>query len=307
MSVRFDNAADRLLRTADLLDMNSVYTWCAWVYLVSNLATQSTFFALNDNNVNNLDIVRTAANGVQVQLRCSIGGAGTNVGGTTLSVGTWYHVAMVRESQTSLKAYLNGVLDATATDNITGRVAAQRMEHGAIRSTNAQPSDSRVAAIKAWNTNLTAAEIAQEVQTIRPVRSANLYGFWPAFPTTAERLRDYSGNGRDWTESGMLTDEDPPPVSWGSRIIFFPFTVPAPVTPAAAGPYVGDTAIYDALGAVGSISGAALALADAMYDTAGATGSITGGTVQSSDTAYDALTATGSTSGATTLPADTTL
>ena len=78
-------------------------------------------------------------------------------------------------------------------------------------------------------------------------------------------------------------------------------------TPAAAGPYVGDTAIYDALGAVGSISGAALALADAMYDTAGATGSITGGTVQSSDTAYDALTATGSTSGATTLPADTTL
>lgn len=224
MSVRFDAAADRLLRTTDLLDMNSTYSWGCWVRIVTDLNAQSTFFALDDNNINNIDVVRTAANGTQLQLRCSIAGTGTNVSGTDIGTGTWRHIMMVRESQTSLKLYLDGVLDATATDNMTGRASALRMEHGAIRDTNAQPSDSRVAAIKAWSVALTAAEVAREVYTIRPVRTANLYGFWPVRPGSGERVKDYSGNGRDWTEAGTLTDEDPPPISWGARALFPPYT-----------------------------------------------------------------------------------
>lgn len=217
MAVRFDAAADRLLRTTDLLDFNSTYSWMAWVQIVTDLNAQSTFIALNDNNVNNIDIIRTATNGTQLQLRCSIAGVGTNIAGTDIGVGNWNHIAMVRESQTSLKMYLNGALDGTATDNMTGRTSALRMEHGAIRTTNVQNSDSRVYAIKAWSAALTLAEIQLEQYSIRPRRLSNLYAYWPCRPGATERLKDYSGNGRDWTEAGTLTDEAEPPVTFGNR------------------------------------------------------------------------------------------
>jgi len=217
MAVRFDAAADRLLRTTDLLDYNAAYTWMAWVYLVSDLNAVSTFWCANNDTANNRDWVKTDIDGTTLELIATIGGTGTAVPGTNLSVATWYHIAVVRESATSLKAYLNGVLDITNTRDVTGRTAATRMEHGAFRSTNANPSDSRVDRIKAWSAALTLEEVQAERWLIRPQRTANLYGFWPTFPGATERMLDYSGNGRAWTEAGTLTDEDPAPVDWGAQ------------------------------------------------------------------------------------------
>lgn len=215
MAVRFDASTDRLLRTSGLLDYNSAYTWMGWAYLVSNLGTTSTFWVLDDNSANNVDWLRTNTDGLTIQLRAVSGGSGNSVNGTTLSTGVWYHLALVREDASTLKAYLDGALDATNTTSVTGRTAATRQEHGG-RSASTSPSDSRVAAIKAWSAALTQAEIQQERWFVRPIRTANLHGFWPCFPGSAERLIDYSGNGRDWGTAGTLTDEDPPPVGWGS-------------------------------------------------------------------------------------------
>lgn len=227
MAVRFDAVADRLLRTTDLLDYNATYTWMAWIYLVSDLNAISTFYEFNTNDTSNGDVLRTPTDGTTLRLNVINAGAPTSADGTNLSVATWYHLAMVRESATSCKVYLNGVLDITNTRDITGRTAATRMEHGARLSTNTNRSDSRVAAIKAWSTNLTQAEIQNEIYTIRPQKTASLYGFWPCFPGATERLKDYSGNGRNWTEAGTLTDEDPPAVSWGEVVWLVSFQAPA--------------------------------------------------------------------------------
>lgn len=213
MATRFDASGDGLARTTDLLDYNSVYTWMAWIYLVSDLNAVSVFWGFNDGTTGNLDSVRTAADGTTLRLAVA-NTTTTNVDGTNLSTGVWYHIAVVRESATSAKVYLNGVLNITNTKDITARAALTRMEHGR-NNPGGLRSDSRVAAIKGWSTNLSVAEIQNEIYTILPKRIANLYGFWPCFPGATERLRDYSVNARNWTAAGTLSDEEGPPIPWG--------------------------------------------------------------------------------------------
>lgn len=82
------------------------------------------------------------------------------------------------------------------------------------RQVSNDPFSGRIHAIKIWNTALTEAEIAQEVYTVAPRKLDSLWGWNPTRPGSGERAKDYSGNGRNWTEGGTLTDDDPPPISW---------------------------------------------------------------------------------------------
>lgn len=216
MAIRGDATTDRLLRTGTMLDYNSAYTWMGWIYLTSDLNAIGKMFSLNTNGTtNNNEDLGTESDGTTLRVRANDGGTAVAVTGTNLSVSTWYHVALVRESATSLKAYLNGALDITNTKNITGRTAVTRMEAFAVTTANSNRQDMRVQALKAWQQALTLAEIANEMKLVRPIRSSDVWGWWPCLPGTTERLKDYSGNGRDWTEGGTLTDEDPPGISWG--------------------------------------------------------------------------------------------
>lgn len=142
----------------------------------------------------------------------------SSVTGSVISVGAWNHIAMVVEGTGAgqFKAYLNGVLDITHAGN--GSIsAAGRMWFGNNNYT--EFLNGRVGPWKVWDVALTAAEIAQEFRCIRPVRFANINSWSPCFPGSGERVRDYSGFGRDLTEMGTITDESPPPVSWGASPI----------------------------------------------------------------------------------------
>lgn len=235
MAVRFDANSDRLLRTSDLIDYNAAYTLMGWIYLSSDLNTAVRIFNLNNNTLTDEDMLGLDVNGTTLRARAIIAGSGNFSTGSNLSVATWYHLAMVRDAAAALKIYLNAALDTTGTRNITGRTANTRLEIGAATGGNSNRFDGRVAYIKAWSAALTLEEVAQEMNVIRPVRTENLYGWWPTFPGSGERAADYSGNGRNWTEGGTLTDEDPPPVSYGARFWVVPFVAAGgPVTIAAA-------------------------------------------------------------------------
>lgn len=54
------------------------------------------------------------------------------------------------------------------------------------------------------------------MRTIRPQRLDGLWGWWPVFDGATGRARDYSGNGRNWTGSGTLSDEAGPGIPWGA-------------------------------------------------------------------------------------------
>ncbi len=215
MAVRFDAAADRLVRTSDVLNHNSPYTFMEWVYLTSAAAgTFPTLFCDGTDDVNDYDVDQCYVRATSMVWRAyvDLGGASTYVSSSIpATVGRWYHIALVRASATSLALYVNGQAPVVNTRNITGRTTATRLEIGGDTSSDLNPLDGRVAAVKIWTTALTPAEIWQEMQCADPVtRLGQIYGGYRTPPGLGNRSRDYSGRGRHWTEVGTLTDEAPP-------------------------------------------------------------------------------------------------
>ena len=224
MAIRFDASADRLARTSGVLDYNGTYTWMAWIRFNSDLNAYGHMFGINRNDAAaNYDYVGLNGSGDGLITLVDIGGAYTEQTGSNLTAGTWYHICAVRASTTSLAIYLNGTLDSTNTRSVSGRSASTRMEIGGFSTSDFDRTDIRATAVKIWNTALTAAEIAQEIYRITPAQFTGLWLWSPLIGSTTD-IGDYSGNARDWTAGGTLTVEDGPPVSWGGRPIWFPFT-----------------------------------------------------------------------------------
>lgn len=223
MAVRFDAAADRLLRTTNL--PTGAFTISFWVYLVSDLNAYSNFFYIGgDNYGGTYFYVGTAADGTTLLL-----GHPTEISGSALSVNTWYYVAATFLTGASNRAFVYlGSLTSLAAQDIQsglnpGQPTTTRMEFGAVGTGNNDRGNIRIANIKLWTAQKPLAEVQAEQFSIRPVDFTNLAGWWPCFPGSGERARDYSGLARDWTEGGTLTDEDPPPVSYGTNSYYVNF------------------------------------------------------------------------------------
>lgn len=215
MSVRFDAAADGLVRTTGLLDYNSPYTFMAWVYVMGQ-TDWSTVLALGESGATeNYD--QCGFGQTTVRFSSEAARASTYDGtfdATVRSLGAWYHVAIVRSSVTAFTGYLNAGSLATisrTTLNVTTRTAIARMNIGHRISSGSpiQAFNGRVYNAKAWSAALTPDEIALEMLTRPPTRQANLWAWWPL--TVHTDLTDQSGNGRDWTAEGTLTTEADPP------------------------------------------------------------------------------------------------
>lgn len=224
MSVRFDASADALSRTANLPPIGT-FTITGWGYRSVDRGSFETLFAFGPGSgssyyqlfVNSSDQFRVW------------NGTGSSAGTTVLSTGTWYHLALVVEGTgtNQCKSYLDGVLNTT-TD---GNAALTAGKLWLANDNDTEWLNGRLCAVKIYDVALTAAEVAQEMHGIRPTRFADLNGWYPTFPGSGERGRDYSGSGRDFTEEGTLTDEDPAPVSWSAPVLLLPF---AAATAAAA-------------------------------------------------------------------------
>ena len=178
----------------------SSWTMMAYVYLVS-LAVDCVVLKYGQSgNPNKVLYVQTT--GV---LHLAHGGA--DVTGSTLSLGTWYHLAMTYQTGTFL-AYLNGVQDISnphSTDPTLQLYVARNLAGVAI--------DGRTAACKIWHAVLSPAEIQQERRQYVPVRTANLHTFSP-FRQPYEALANYGGAGQPWSLGGPVTEEAGPPIPW---------------------------------------------------------------------------------------------
>ena len=99
-----------------------------------------------------------------------------------------------------------GTFPATLADGGTEPVYAARDSRGSVFL------NGRVSHIKLWLAALTAAEVAQEFNSYRPVRTANL-SLWAPYDDGTS-ARDYSGAGNHGTVTGALQVPGPP-VSYG--------------------------------------------------------------------------------------------
>lgn len=228
MSIRTDAAADLLSRVADLPSSAAV-SFCAWVRLASDLNSYQAFLHMFHSGFGSQDIfLSTDSDGTTLALF----DGGATLTGVSMSTGVWYWIGFAR-SNTTRALFYAAATDAAitvVTDVTTQTITATVTKLYAMNDEYAERVDGNMAFAKLWNgLELSQAQMANERWSVRPNTFANLYGWWPMFPGSGERVRDYSGNGRDWTEEGTITDDDNPPVSYGARSQLIPFVAAAPV------------------------------------------------------------------------------
>lgn len=233
MSVRFDAAADGLRWTASLLDRDADYSWCAWFYAVNFPASgnYATLFAIH-NDAGQYDLYDLQNNGTNTRFLLGTGNTyAENRGTTDLSTATWYFVAGVRSASGQRNLYFATMGAVSLTNeishtNVPSVITESTNEIGAVLSTNLDPFDGRVFAFKCWSAALTTAELIQEMYSRRPQRWANLNRWLPCFNGAGVRAEDWARTGNA-IEDGTLTDEDDPPISYGTPNIVPQFVVAA--------------------------------------------------------------------------------
>lgn len=226
MAIRFNATTDELYRTSNVINYNTPYTICQWIYNIGDTAdTYHTLDFMSDDgdfpNVEGLDWRRTT--GTTRRLIIYIDNNNSfweTLGTTNLSQNTWYFAAIVRQSNYpgTVNAYLGTLggssltTEATLTSQTgTRSAAAARLQFGTYLTQ--EVFDGRVAHIKGWSAALTTAELLQEMHSITPKRAVDLR-FWLPTLQGDTRTIDYAGLG-NFTETG-LADEDNPPISWGT-------------------------------------------------------------------------------------------
>ena len=209
MAIRIDTSGGDYLSRTSPFSHNAAYTWMAWIRLETDINNYGHFFHVGGAFAYdaNTDSVGHDTDGVTLRTGCAGGGTNSFTTGSGLSVGTWYHVALVRASTASLATYLDGVSNITNTDNVSGRAA---VANAFIGSYNSLPMDGRIAHPKMWDTNLSPAEIAAEMLSYTPVKTANLWAYLPCNTGGGAQGDDASGNGRHFTINGTITIEDDP-------------------------------------------------------------------------------------------------
>lgn len=215
MAVRIDAAGDYLSRTTSLPTVDP-FTVCFWFYMVADRNAIGSIFLITNSAGTVYQGLTLSTNGTL--LRVSTSGGNTN--GTNLSTATWYHLAYTRNGSTHL-SYLNGVQDASLTSSISLTPFSVVLGSDSVNWCNARFFD-----VKIWdNAVLGAAEIIQEMNIVCPKRTDNIHLFSPIL--IGDRTTDYSGQGRNWTENGSLTDEQSPGIIWNSAPFVKPVVVGA--------------------------------------------------------------------------------
>lgn len=225
MAIRFDNTADSIQRTSGLPSFDSNYTVLLWFYMLAHPGDGNSgcLFVLDDqtDDVDEFILNGVGATSTRLSILTLSGGTPSiSNGSTAIALNTWYCAALVRAANNSRIGYLATVGASLAqefnhTESLSGRTAPSNMSMGSAAGLLADLANVRIGPVKIWTTNRSLAELQQEMNAVRPIFTDNLHLWSPCFPGATERARDYSGNGRNWTENGTLTDEDPPPIGWG--------------------------------------------------------------------------------------------
>lgn len=206
MPIRFNASGDFLSITSGEIDCNAPYTWMTNLNIVTLPGADANIMGMDGNTL--FELVQVDSSN---RLALYVFDSGAPVTGSTLVAGRDYNIAVVRESVASCKIYLDGVLNISSTFNVTGRDNSDYDMFMAAITAGNWPLDCRIATVKAWTKAKSNAEIWYESKFVRPMDTSGLYGFWPAFPGTTERVRDCGGTGHNWTANGTLTDESTPP------------------------------------------------------------------------------------------------
>jgi len=254
MAQRFNGtAANYLSRTASMLSINAAFTWMAWIKITTDTNTNALIYSAGNNAGTQNDTILLGADGTTLTLSVNAATAA----GTNLTVGTWYHVALVRASSTDVKIYLNGVQDSASTTSVGTSRTMENMLIGSFLGA-ATPFNGAMDAAKAWSRALSVAEIQNEMRRHLPFSTTSLYAWWPMVHSTAAlSAKDYGGSAADWTVNGTITVEQGAGIPWGGSVFVVQSSLTAAFTytPSGGLSFSGAAAISQTAAYVGAASG----------------------------------------------------
>lgn len=238
MAVRNGTAewTDYLARSSNVPSYDANYTLLLWFSLVTAPGNYSWagLFSLRKESADSfyfdeLGIFRVGGDYTLYHQTKNNSAREDILGTGLLTVNTWYCAALVRASDTSRTMYLGSLTAALASDaNLTAGVGSRAANPaGQLAIAEARSGVVRIGNTKIWTAALTLAELQAEQHVMRPLRADNLAAWLPFLNTGSSRGRDYSGGG-DLTTYGTMTDEDNPPVAYGSPVIFLPWVSSSP-------------------------------------------------------------------------------
>lgn len=149
----------------------------AWINLESDVGgTDYTIISTETGGVGfALKVTSSTGNKLAFSIN---GGTGhvMNAGSTTLSLATWYHVAVAWDTA-GAKIYLNGVQDATVTDSATISPSTNELRIG-NSSVSTRLFDGKIDDIRIWNTKKTAADILASYRKELVGTETGLVSYW---------------------------------------------------------------------------------------------------------------------------------
>lgn len=198
---------------------SETWTIFCWVYPTSTTGYQNVFY-LNASNAfqtdgSNWNYWYSASNGDNF---------------STFSANNWYWLAFAKNGTTELRYFANGTYLSNRTTGLNQVIPEAQVAYiGSWEGSSDWPSHAYGPMI-IYDAFLTDAEIIAQYGRICPIRTANLRAFYPFWNGGAtERVRDYSGNGRDLTQTGTAYADatvSGPPVPFTAGIWQIPFTAP---------------------------------------------------------------------------------
>lgn len=219
MALSFDGTDDEVdYGNQDAFDGAANLTIAFWISVDETTNTVSPF----GRNATNAGFwARTVNSGTGLDLVYNTGIICT-MPNLAFAQGAWAHVCHVYDGGQGVaddrgKWYVNGSVVAST---YAGTIPATLADAGTSvlkigrATTAATHLQCKMAALKIWTASLTAAEVQAEVNTVIPKRTANLY-LWSPLDDALSAV-DYSGNGRNGTQSGGAVQVQGPPVSWGA-------------------------------------------------------------------------------------------
>lgn len=208
------------------LRMEQPYTISCWYKIVSPASGNYTYlpFAMNSDAKERdlIQITMSAGGGSSWLLYTLLNNVGSSTAFTySVTTGNWIHVAMVRETSSILRAYVDGALQTSQTRDVSSR-GATKLGYITPRANNfgtwAQ------AHFKAWTTALDANQIKQEMWSFEPRQKGGLIAWQPMIgsangtfgqPDLADPRQIYVGSGfTSYPSPALITNTRYTPMIW---------------------------------------------------------------------------------------------
>jgi hypothetical protein len=219
MAWSFDGSSGNYLSTSTALpNYDSAYTMSYWVKintLPSDWGAQVMLAYDNDN----YEIVVTSPGGASYLFVAAAGFIDVFGFTSSISDGNWHHVCIVRESTSSVMAYVDGVLNGpwTPTDaRSNGNVSTYVGSFAGL----AWWMDFELDSLKIWNVAFDASMVAHEgARRDIAGQSMPLHWYDPVL-SSGNKLLDRGTSVAHWTENGSVS------LSAGPPIMAYPRSVP---------------------------------------------------------------------------------